>query len=66
VRGDRALAGVGASNIATKTLLLIVIGLGYAVVYYFLFRFVIRWWNLRAPGREEEGEESSVLADTSA
>jgi PTS system N-acetylglucosamine-specific IIC component len=53
-------------NIATDPLLLIPIGLGYAVVYYFLFRFVIRRWNLRTPGREEEGEESMVLADTSA
>ena len=53
-------------GIATKPLWLIVIGLGYAVVYYFLFRFVIRRWNLKTPGREDEGEESSVLADTSA
>ncbi len=30
------------------------IGLGYAVVYYLLFRFVIRKWNLRTPGREDE------------
>lgn len=53
-------------NIATDPLLLIPIGLGYAVVYYFAFRFVIRKWNLRTPGREEEGEESLVVADTSA
>jgi PTS system N-acetylglucosamine-specific IIC component len=53
-------------NIATHPLWLIVIGLGYAVVYYFGFRFVIRKWNLRTPGREEEGEESMVTADTSA
>ncbi|HEY0948568.1 PTS transporter subunit EIIC [Nocardioides sp.] len=53
-------------NIATDPLWLIVIGLGYAVVYYFGFRFVIRTWNLRTPGREEEGEESLVTADTSA
>jgi PTS system N-acetylglucosamine-specific IIC component len=52
-------------NIATDPLLLIPIGLGYAVVYYFLFRFVIRRWNLRTPGREEEGEESIVAADAS-
>src|SRR3954452_21113093 len=32
---------------ATKPLLLIPIGLVYAVVYYLLFRFVIRKWNLR-------------------
>jgi PTS system N-acetylglucosamine-specific IIC component len=53
-------------NIATNPWALIPIGLGYAVIYYFGFRFVIRRWNLRTPGREEEGEESMVTADTSA
>jgi PTS system N-acetylglucosamine-specific IIC component len=45
---------------------LVVVGLGYAVVYYFLFRAVIRRWNLRTPGREddEEGERSLVEANT--
>jgi PTS system N-acetylglucosamine-specific IIC component len=43
-------------NIATKPLLLIPIGLAYAAVYYFLFRFVIRKWNLRTPGREDEDD----------
>jgi PTS system N-acetylglucosamine-specific IIC component len=38
-------------------LLLIVIGLGYAVIYYFLFRWVITKWNLRTPGREETTED---------
>jgi PTS system N-acetylglucosamine-specific IIC component len=52
-------------NIATKPLWLIVIGAGYAVLYYFLFRFVIRKWNLRTPGREDDDAESSVEADTS-
>jgi PTS system N-acetylglucosamine-specific IIC component len=53
-------------NIATKPWLLVPIGIGYAVVYYFLFRAVIRRWNLRTPGREEEDTESAVEADTSA
>jgi len=52
-------------NIATRPLWLIPIGLGYAVLYYFLFRFVIRKWNLRTPGREED-EDTLVEADTSA
>jgi N-acetylglucosamine PTS system EIICBA or EIICB component len=43
-------------NIATKPWLLIPIGLGYAALYYFLFRFVIRKWNMRTPGREEDAE----------
>ena len=47
-------------NIATKPLLLIVIGLGYAAVYYFLFRFVIRRWNLRTPGREDDDDDSAT------
>jgi PTS system N-acetylglucosamine-specific IIC component len=53
-------------NIATKPLLLVVIGLGYAAVYYFSFRFVIRRWNLKTPGREDEDAELAVEADTSA
>jgi PTS system N-acetylglucosamine-specific IIC component len=48
-------------NIATQPLLLIPIGLGYAAVYYFLFRFVIRRWNLKTPGREDD----EVLAEMS-
>jgi PTS system N-acetylglucosamine-specific IIC component len=39
---------------ATKPLWLIPIGLVYAVIYYVLFRFVIRKWNLRTPGREDD------------
>jgi PTS system N-acetylglucosamine-specific IIC component len=53
-------------NIATRPLWLIPIGVGYAAIYYFLFRFVIRKWNLRTPGREEDDAESLVEADTSA
>ncbi len=54
-------------GIATKPWLLIPIGLGYAVIYYGLFRFVIRKWNLRTPGREDdETEVSAVEADASA
>ena len=48
-------------NIATKPFLLIPIGIGYAFLYYFLFRWVIRKWNLHTPGREKEGEESLVM-----
>ncbi|XVX20038.1 PTS transporter subunit EIIC [Actinomycetota bacterium] len=43
-------------NISTKPVLLVLIGLIYAAIYYVLFRFVIRKWNLRTPGREDEDE----------
>lgn len=42
-------------GIATKPLLIIPIGLAYAVVYYLLFTFAIRRFNLMTPGREVEG-----------
>ena len=45
---------------ATRPLWLIPIGLAYAVVYYVVFRFVIRRWNLRTPGREVENAESDT------
>jgi PTS system N-acetylglucosamine-specific IIC component len=50
---------------ATKPLLIIPIGLAYAAIYYVLFRFVIRKWNLRTPGREDEttDEGQPALAD---
>lgn len=46
-------------GISTNSIWLIPIGLGYAVIYYVVFRFVIRKWNLRTPGREEEADEAT-------
>ncbi|WP_084284454.1 glucose-specific PTS transporter subunit IIBC [Clostridium lundense] len=36
--------------------LVIIVGLGFAVVYYLGFRFAIRKWNLKTPGREDDNE----------
>jgi N-acetylglucosamine PTS system EIICBA or EIICB component len=44
-------------NIATRPLL-IPIGLVYAVVYYFLFRVLIRRFDLATPGREKTEEDA--------
>ncbi|WP_128641793.1 PTS transporter subunit EIIC [Rhodococcus opacus] len=44
---------------ATNAWMLIPIGLGYAVIYYVLFSFVIKKWNLRTPGREDDAETSA-------
>ena len=41
----------------THALLVIPVGLVYAVVYYFLFDFAIRKFNLKTPGREDEEQE---------
>ncbi|MDQ1156738.1 PTS system N-acetylglucosamine-specific IIC component [Sphingomonas sp. SORGH_AS 950] len=39
---------------ATKPLMLIPVGAVYALLYYAVFRFAIRRWNLQTPGREAE------------
>ncbi|REE98470.1 PTS transporter subunit EIIC [Thermomonospora umbrina] len=57
---------INGSKDNTKNLLgLIIMGLIYAVIYYFLFSILIRWMNIPTPGREPEGVES-VAADPSA
>ena len=50
-------------RIATMPVLLILIGLGYGVIYYVLFRFVITRWNLRTPGREDDDDEAAALGE---
>lgn len=50
---------------ATKPLMLVPIGAVYALLYYAVFRFAIRRWNLQTPGREAEevsGEDVIVEA----
>ena len=46
----------GTAPAAKNIPLLIVMGVVFFVVYYFLFRFVIKKWNMRTPGREPEDE----------
>lgn len=41
----------------TNALLVIPVGIVYAVVYYFLFSFVIKRFKLKTPGREDEETE---------
>jgi N-acetylglucosamine PTS system EIICBA or EIICB component len=53
-------------GIAQNPLLLVPIGLGYAAVYYVVFRFVIRRWNLRTMGREDETDENGSMAKADA
>jgi PTS system N-acetylglucosamine-specific IIC component len=40
-------------NISTKPLLLVLIGLIFAVIYYFLFLFYIKKFDVKTPGRED-------------
>lgn len=43
--------------LANQPYMLLVQGLVFAVIYYFLFRFIITKFNLMTPGREEDDEE---------
>ncbi|MFD0273810.1 PTS transporter subunit EIIC [Kitasatospora sp. NPDC127111] len=47
-------------SLATKPWMIIPIGLGFAAVYYALFRFIIVKFDLKTPGREEESEVEDV------
>ncbi len=53
-------------RIGTVPWVLIIMGLIYGVIYYFLFRVAITRWNLKTPGREDEGETSTVSLDPTA
>ncbi|MEG0577900.1 MAG: glucose PTS transporter subunit IIA [Bacilli bacterium] len=44
------LQGAGKTNWPILVLLII----GYAVVYYFVFKFLIKKWDIKVPGRDEE------------
>lgn len=49
----------------TSWWLVIPVGLVFAVIYYFGFRFAIRKWDLATPGREKVAEETTA-AETNA
>lgn len=50
----------GLINPQTNAWLVIPVGLVFAVIYYFGFRFAIRKFNLMTPGREEAEEEEET------
>ncbi|MDU3351176.1 MAG: PTS transporter subunit EIIC, partial [Clostridium sp.] len=52
-------AGAG---VPTHWLRLILVGIVYAVVYYFLFLFLIKKFNLKTPGRDESEEEVKLYS----
>lgn len=48
-------------HLATKPWLLILIGLVYAVIYYVVFRLLIRWLRLKTPGREDDEVQEETV-----
>ena len=53
---DMFLFGILQGNAKTNWIWIVVVGIVYFVVYYFLFSFLIRKLDLKTPGRGEEEE----------
>lgn len=53
---DLFLFGVLQGNAKTNWYWILVVGVGYFIVYYFLFSFLIRRLDLKTPGRDETQE----------
>lgn len=54
---DFILYGVLQGQAKTNWLMILPVFAGYAVLYYFVFKFCILKFNLTTPGREESGQE---------
>ncbi|MFR8292768.1 MAG: glucose PTS transporter subunit IIA [Ruminococcus sp.] len=57
---DMTLFGVLQGNAKTHWIWIVVVGLIYAVVYYFVFYFMITKMNLKTPGRESDDVEPKL------
>ncbi|MDE6150143.1 MAG: glucose PTS transporter subunit IIA [Ruminococcus sp.] len=57
---DLTLFGILQGNEKTNWIWIVVVGLFYAVIYYFIFYFMITKLNLKTPGREADNEETKL------
>ena len=57
---DLFLFGILQGNEKTSWLLIIPVGIIYFFLYYFIFSFLIKRFNLKTPGREDGGTETRL------
>lgn len=57
---DLSLFGILQGNAKTNWIWIVIVGLVYAVIYYFVFRLMITKLNLKTPGREADNEETKL------
>lgn len=57
---DLTLFGVLQGNAKTNWIWVVVVGIVYAFIYYFVFSFMIKKFNLKTPGREADNEETKL------
>lgn len=53
---DMFLFGILQGNAKTNWIWIVIVGIGYFIVYYFLFRFLILKFDLKTPGRDDTEE----------
>lgn len=63
---DLLIYGILPGNDFTNWVRIIIVGIFYAPIYYFLFRFAIRRFNLPTPGRGEAEDKLMSKADYQA
>lgn len=65
---DMFLFGILQGNDKTNWIWIVIVGVVYFIVYYFLFSFIIKKMNLKTPGREDDSEETKLYtrADVNA
>lgn len=65
---DLSLFGILQGNAKTNWYWIVIIGIIYFIVYYFVFTFFIKKMNLKTPGREDDSEETKLYtrADVNA
>ena len=57
---DLTLFGILQGNSKTNWIWIVIVGLVYAVIYYFVFYFMITKFNYKTPGREADNEETKL------
>jgi len=57
---DLTLFGILQGNQKTNWIWIVIVGLVYAVIYYFVFYIMITKLNLKTPGREADSEETKL------
>ena len=53
---DLFLFGILQGNDKTNWIRIIIVGIFYFLIYYFIFRFIIRKWDIKTPGRDDSEE----------
>ena len=53
---DLTLFGIMQGNAKTNWIWIVIVGVGYFIVYYFLFSFLIKKLDLKTPGRDDSEE----------